>query len=621
MKRTAIFIGALAFAFTSIAEDMTFPLNGGYLDSATDWGGAIPSLSDTVTLDKPGVYRISEDVVFKSLCIASGGITNDFGEHKISFVNKVGVRCTNGIYKVFSGGKYSTGDFYCNFSSGSKNGEVLFTNECEVVCTNMFYSARYVDGTITRITDGSKVYAKDLRIQNDPGRNNELVVSGGGEVHVPNEMYWEANVGNAEGTDGSNRMKVEGLGSLYRLTSGYMVKVGQRLSNDLFLLTDGARADSVKGGVDLGGVSTTNAQLIVENRSLAEFKKVKILSKNLFAVDTCATAVVSEVEFAKADSMMKVSGNACAYLGGFSISGSGNTIMVSDSTLVASNKSIRTTLGSLSSSSNNVLRICGASSMVKLDASAKDIFGNGHHNTLSIEGGAEMTSYFYRTMTNTHHSTISVTGLGSRLNLSGNGLCLGDKDNVNGNNFTVSNTVYVGDGAVLDAGRIMITGTDNRLVVSNATLNLVQADDGLGLSIGRRDTPMDIGNALVLQGSRPKVTSAIESTTKDRFTFRGGSKSILRFEIPEEGWERGHVAIDIKGKFTFGSDATLEIDCEDFVAKTGGKLHLIKAGYISEDSANTLKKAVLPEGATLEVSNGNVYLKSPFKVGFVFSVR
>ena len=132
---------------------------------------------------------------------------------------------------------------------------------------------------------------------------------------------------------------------------------------------------------------------------------------------------------------------------------------------------------------------------------------------------------------------------------------------------------------------------------------------------------MDIGNALVLQGSRPKVTSAIESTTKDRFTFRGGSKSILRFEIPEEGWERGHVAIDIKGKFTFGSDATLEIDCEDFVAKTGGKLHLIKAGYISEDSANTLKKAVLPEGATLEVSNGNVYLKSPFKVGFVFSVR
>jgi len=67
MKLLAIFIGALAFAFTSIAEDMTFPLNGGYLDSATDWGGGMPSSSDGVQLDKPGVYRISKDVVFNSL--------------------------------------------------------------------------------------------------------------------------------------------------------------------------------------------------------------------------------------------------------------------------------------------------------------------------------------------------------------------------------------------------------------------------------------------------------------------------------------------------------------------------------------------------------------------------
>ena len=620
MKRTAIFIGALAFALASTAENMIFPLNGGYLDSATDWGGVMPLSSDVIKLEKPGVYRISSDVAFTNLYVDTGAITNDFGEHEMSFIGKGSVRCSGVGFKVFSGGKYSTYDFTGHYNTGT---EVLFTNGCEVVCGNMFYSARYVDGTITRITDGSKVYTKNLRIQNDTGRNNELVVSGGGEVHVSGQMYWEASVGNAEGTDGSNRLKVEGAGSLYRLTSDYMVKVGQKLSNDLFLLTDGARADSVKGGVDLGGVSTTNAQLIVENTASAEFKKVKILSKNLFAVDTCATAVVSEVEFAKSDSMMKVSGNACAYLGGFSISGSGNTILVSDSTLLASNKSIRTTLGSLSSSSNNVLRICGASSMVKLDASAQDIFGNGHHNTLSIEDGAEVGIYLARTMTNTHHSTISITGPGSKLD-SGTAFYLGDKDNTSARNFTVSNTVYVGDGAVLDAKRILFSGTDNRLVVSNATINMTNPNDGVGLCMGRWGvTPLDVdcGNMLVLQGSRPKVTSVIEKTNVDRFTFKNGNKSILRFEIPEEGWEKGHVAIDIKGRFTFGSDATLEIDCEDFVAKTGGKLHLIKAGQISADSANTLKKVTLPEGATLDVSDGNVYLKSPLKVGFVFSVR
>ena len=620
MKRTATFIGALAFALASTAEDMIFPLNGGYLDSATDWGGVMPLSSDSIILDKPGTYRISSDVAFTNLYVSAGGITNDFGEHEMSFIGKGGVTCSGEGFNMFSGGRYSTYNFTSHYGTGT---EVLFTNGCEVVCDNMFYSARYVDGTITRITDGSKVYAKNLRIQNNSGRNNELVVSGGGEVHVSNEMYWEANVGNAEGTDGSNRLKVEGVGSLYRLTSGYMVKVGQKLSNDLFLITEGARADSVNGGVDLGGVNTTNAQLIVENRALAEFKKIKILSKNLFAVDTCATAVVSEVEFANADSLMKVSGGACAYLGGFSISGSGNTILVSDSTFVASNKSFRTTLGSLSSSSNNVLRICGASSAVALNASDKDIFGNGHHNTLSIEEGAEVGIYLARTMTNTHHSTISITGPGSKLD-SGTAFYLGDKDNTSARNFTVSNTVYVGDGAVLDAKRILFSGTDNRLVVSNATINMTNPNDGVGLCMGRWGVaPLDVdcGNRLILQGNRPKVTSVIENTNVDRFTFKNGNKSILRFEIPEEGWEKGHVAIDIKGRFTFGGDATLEIDCEDFVAKTGGRLHLIKAGQISEDSANTLKKVVLPEGATLEVSDGNVYLKSPLKVGFVFSVR
>lgn len=92
-KLIAIFIGALAFAFTSIAEDMTFPLNGGYLDSATDWGGAIPSLSDTVTLDKPGVYRISEDITLNRLNVRSGGVTNDFTGCRISFMDKTSVRC------------------------------------------------------------------------------------------------------------------------------------------------------------------------------------------------------------------------------------------------------------------------------------------------------------------------------------------------------------------------------------------------------------------------------------------------------------------------------------------------------------------------------------------------
>jgi hypothetical protein len=158
------------------AATFTFPSNGGFLDSEAEWGETMPTTSDNVMLDKPGVYRISSDVAFTNLYVSAGGITNDFGEHEMSFIGKGGVACTGEGFKMFSGGRYSTYNFTSHYLNGT---EVLLTNGCEVVCDNMFYSARYVDGTITRITDGSKVYTKDLRIQNDTGRNNELVVSGG----------------------------------------------------------------------------------------------------------------------------------------------------------------------------------------------------------------------------------------------------------------------------------------------------------------------------------------------------------------------------------------------------------------------------------------------------------
>ncbi len=618
-ERMVSAIGVSAFAAVCFAADMTFPLNGGFLDSEVSWGSAIPSSSDTVTLDKPGVYRIAEDITFNRLNVYSGGITNDFAGRRLSFGDNESVLCKGTGLKVFSGGKYSTGNFECHRGVNDEEVHLLFTNGCEVVSTNIFYSARWAYHTTTRITDGSKVYANELRIQNDNGYDNELVVSGGGELHIEKKLCWEVNTGVSGTLGGCNRLKIEGDGSLYRLLSNYSVPVGSAFNDDLFLLADGARAESAKGGVSLGGDNTTNAQLRVENKSMAEFGLITTQSGNLIAVDACATARVSEVEFAGDKNLMKVSNGARADLGGFYILGSGNEILVLDSTLNVTNKGIRTSLATTSDSSNNVLRISGNASSVSISAITKDIFGNGHHNTLSIEDGAKVSFNLTRMMTNTHHSTINVIGSGSKLEAAGIYIGVMNPPAFFESNFTVSNTIYVADGAILDATRIYLMGIDNRLIVSNATVNLTDSRDGIGFITGRKDD--DHGNALVLQGKSPKVTSVITSKSSDRFSFAANTKSILRFEIPKEGYEKGHVAIDIKGKFTFGADAMLEIDCDDFVAKTGGRLHLIKAGIIPDESAEVLKKVKLPEGATLEISEGDVYLKSPLKVGFVLSVR
>ena len=44
-------------------------------------------------------------------------------------------------------------------------------------------------------------------------------------------------------------------------------------------------------------------------------------------------------------------------------------------------------------------------------------------------------------------------------------------------------------------------GIDNRLVISNATVNLTNPKDGIGFRTGREN--VDYGNALVLQGKSP----------------------------------------------------------------------------------------------------------------------
>ena len=480
---------------------MTFPLNGGYLDSATDWGGAIPSLYDTVTLDKPGVYRISEDITLNRLNVHSGGITNDFTGCSISFMDKTSVRCegVDGL-NVFSGGKYSTGNFECHRSINDAEAIVLFTNGCEVVSTNMFYSARWAYHTSTKITDGSKVYANEVRIQNDNGYDNELVVSGGGELHIEKTVRWEANTGTSGTQGGGNRLKVEGSGSLYRLLSTYSVLVGLAFNDDLFLVTDGARAESAKGGVSLGQDNTTNAQLRIENKAMAEFGLITTHSKNLIAVDACATAMVGKVEFEGDKNLMKVSNGARADLGGFYMQGSGNTILVSDSTLNVDNADIWTSLATTSDSSNNVLRISGSAASVSISLINRDIFGNGHHNTLSIEDGANVSFRLSRMMTNSHHSTISVIGHGSKLEAQGVYIGVMNPPDFLDSNSIVSNTIYVADGATLDATRIYLMGIDNRLVVSNATVNLTDSADGVGFRTGKN---VDYGNALVLQGKSP----------------------------------------------------------------------------------------------------------------------
>ena len=127
---------------------------------------------------------------------------------------------------------------------------------------------------------------------------------------------------------------------------------------------------------------------------------------------------------------------------------------------------------------------------------------------------------------------------------------------------------------------------------------------------------------LKLCGKSPKVV--VGSSNSGACWF--ANNSILRFEIPKEGYDEGCVPLEMATgcQLHFEPGCRLEIDCADFVAKTGGKLHLIHAGANITDSVKTQLAAcasTLPERCTLIVEDKDVYIKSPRVIGFVLTYR
>ena len=75
------------------------------------------------------------------------------------------------------------------------------------------------------------------------------------------------------------------------------------------------------------------------------------------------------------------------------------------------------------------------------------------------------------------------------------------------------------------------------------------------------------------------------------------------------------------------SGTGIEIDCEDFVAKTGGKLTLatVKSSTgLTSDATDAMLKAAaakLPPECTLSWTDRKLVLQSPRRCGFFISVR
>ena len=607
-------VGSLAF-FTSalVAADRTYQNSGGDLSSTStsDWGGTPPGDADKAIVDKSGEYTLSGDVTFGGLDALAEACFG-FAGRKMTLTGSsqsgsVGLKAGKADGKiVFDGGVLDfSSTAHCHPLYNANDAVTVFTNGCIVTNVVNFYAMRSAQRSKVEIVGRTKVYANELRILQDSGFDDVLEIRDGGQMHVSNRIYPEAN--GTLGTYGGNVLLVRDAGSQLKFSGNYDVQWGFRQScHTIHAVGGGAITFSGNGGLLLGGgawhEARTNNALVVERSATASFPKIISNSDhNRIFVGDGATLTMAKLR----------------------LSSSMNEIIVSNATFNCTAPRNSTdaskegfNLATSATCTGNVFRLIGPSASLGTLPWPLYWFNSASHITFSIEGGAkwgDADTHFDALFSKEQHCTFRVTGAGT---------VFGDADGKS-NRFYVcnknaavteacaSNVVEVSDGATLYASSLYLAGVDNALVVSNGTVDVKYLVPGFLYNASSIAT-----NGMVrFCGTSPKVY------------VRGGSyckfenNSILRFEIPKAGYADDHVPLDLSCALTFDSTSRLEIDCEEFAAKTGGKLHLIHAeGGITAASKTRLAACVtLPERCTLIVDDKDVYIKSPRVRGFIIS--
>ena len=565
----------------------TFPGSGGNLagDGSSDWNGSVPGADDVVILDKSGVYTLSSSTTFKSLRPQVDGITLRFGAKRLTVSSILGTPPSNATI-TYDGGTFdlSTGTFSPVQASGVTGASAVITNGCVVTNVNAFYATRYSSpSSRTVVAGGSRIHAISCNISDQSGTSESLEVVDGAQVHVDGQVKWDSGT---LGTCGRSRLLVSGVGTLFHQKGGtsaspsYMT-VGNRFTDDSFIVTDGASAISDFGGVTLG---QPRSSLTVANGAIASFPFVCFSGSETRVTVSNGTFTCSTT-------------NSLAYNDG-------------------------ETTYNPAGYSNNVFLATGPDTSVTLKG--PDFFGTGHHNTIKVEDGAMLTQSgnLNQFMSQTCNSRFLISGQGTLVGRPDGNFSVAYQSSAGAIN-SVSNIVSVSDGATLQGAYMHLQGVANELSISNATVAMTGNSVGAFTAGSRANGTTHTNNVVTLRGETPKIT--ISTDTKP-CRFLGGST--LRFRVPKEGYARDYVPIELACNFMLDSSSAMELDCDEWAAHTGGTLHLIKSKAFEDNSADTsgttvarLKATSLPPDCRLVVSAGNVYLKCPIRKGFRAIIR
>lgn len=575
------------------AATIEFPAATGDLADPAAWGGALPQPTDDVILGKAsGSYTASADLTFNSLAVTNKSIVVDLtaADRRVDLTSLKLSHPTK-TWATFKGGYYDLGggSIDKNVKPATSQRHVKVQDGCVMTNCASLYVAHVNSYSYAKfyISDGAQVFARRVMV-GYTARENDLCIENGGALIIP------------EDTTKSPSFYI-GYGETY----GY--------NNSVSVTGEGSLLDVRKGQFNFGNneVNTKNT-LSIDNKASGKFQSMLMnYANSKLSVDNGASLAATSFSFTSAGGSVFIGNGATFEADAISVKANDGSLVVSNGTFsVPSDYRI----GS-SGRTNFTFTAMGERAVLPFafdycddifcENSVQNAIVLDDHAKLQITDGASCRACFAKSG---RLNTLRVAG--------GASICTpswfwwGYTPPVE----SVSNTLEVCCGGVIDANNFRVSGTSNRLILDDGLIYCTNTEYNVEICYRAYGTPDDQSptNALVvIRGAKPQIRA--DNLMK---MYNGAT---LRYEIPADGYAEGHCPI-VASALQIGSSCKVEIECAEWAAKTvGGKLALAKV--TAEDGLSTVPlekiRKTLPENCRLVVSNKTLYLKTPKQEGLI----
>ena len=421
-------------------------------------------------------------------------------------------------------------------------------------------------------------------------RDNALIIDSGASVKVTDYV----EIGRTEGAD-HNRVEVLDGGKL-DVGQWSVVRVGNGSSFNEFMVSN---ATFVGKGIEIGTAATSSnnvVRLLGENTSLTLYGAATTFFgsglNNRFVFGTggsIGTFGTTDYSFINSDTGSSV-GNVFEIMNGSTVNcdefnvgnrlgksaagdhdnmlyvGSGSTLNMADRILlrgsgdsfVASNATVysyNVYAGYEAGCIGSSVRLIGPDLVYSPRQGSFTFFGKGRESEFVMDGTCLGSSGIAANFSDAWAgwSTNNTLKIVNGANFKASTVYIGHP--YGGGRGDKGNTLFVGSGSTLDVSGIDVTGVDNKVVVSNATV-ICSAGSPLILGDSSSGIAIDIsGNELVLQGE--DVCFKGTNETRNVVTVRRGGK--VRFELSGDGYRQ----VPLQATVDLGADSQVSISISD----------------------------------------------------------